>query len=64
MTDIRCGTCRWWQTSWPDDYFYKVYPEERHEDHFEPGTCRRRAPVMDGWPSVSENRWCGEWEER
>lgn len=30
--------------------------------------CRRSPPVVtqghDGWPRVSQEDWCGEWEER
>lgn len=29
-----------------------------------PGSCRRRAPVANGFPATSKNGWCGEYEEK
>jgi len=47
--DERCETCKFSQ----------------HLGGYDIRICRRYAPVgAGGWPNVSRNSWCGEWQEK
>lgn len=60
---VRCGTCRWWDTSWTSENI-----DQTAGDNYEAGECRRFPPtwthqdVMDEWPWPMTLRrdWCGE----
>lgn len=50
-----CATCRYWDSPLAlKDKAKKSFPHQ--------GTCRRRAPTRDGFPTAWSDKWCGEWE--
>jgi hypothetical protein len=48
--DSSCTTCHWFVSHRDDD------------SAVDPGDCRRHAPTSEGWPTVSANDYCGDWQ--
>ena len=52
-----CKTCMW-------NVVKAVAPSDENVNQSLPktllGRCRRHAPIMNGYPAVFENDWCGD----
>jgi hypothetical protein len=55
---LDCGGCRFF------DVIVFHESDEAPAESGQPGTICRRFPPMDGWPTVLEDDWCGEWRGR
>ena len=57
----RCSNCKFFVQSGTLT-LRKIEPGGITSKNVSAGNCRRHAPVMRSWPSVTGNDWCGDFE--